>query len=163
MKFGPFIIGGKDGGPESSVHAWMFEVKWLFSFGLLRFDGPSRDAFHSHAFNAWSWLLSGALVEKVFGYPQRYLFPSSRLISTPRECVHKVDSAGVSWVLTFRGPWCQSWFEVLPYTVLDNHPFPLWELRHLEHGRGIVKRECPLRRSTVEIRLDEIEQRRLVG
>jgi len=38
-------------------------MTWLFSIVLLRFEGESRSNFHSHAFNAWTWLLSGSMVE----------------------------------------------------------------------------------------------------
>ena len=50
----------KDGGPESTVTGyWLIEYKPLFSIVLLKFEGKSRDAFHTHAFNSLSWLISG--------------------------------------------------------------------------------------------------------
>ena len=43
----------KDGGPDSSVTGyWLIESKKLFSIVLLKFDGRSREAYHTHAFNA---------------------------------------------------------------------------------------------------------------
>lgn len=98
---------GKDGGPESHVWGyWLVELKKLFSIALLRFEDGSRDAFHSHAFNSISWLLTGTLIEhmgdsdKVIEYK-----PSIWPILTYRGTFHKVVSEGRSWVLTFRGPW----------------------------------------------------------
>src|SRR5688500_11914073 len=105
---------GKDGGPDSTVWGyWLIEAKGLFSIALLCLENGSRDAFHNHAFNAVSWLLSGELVEVVRGgtpYVRRYQ-PSFRWIWTPRERFHRVSSVGRSWVLTFRGPWRDKWNE----------------------------------------------------
>ena len=59
-----FLKRMPDGGPERSVTGfWLIECKSLFSICILRFNGPSRDAYHSHAFNAISWLLRGCLFE----------------------------------------------------------------------------------------------------
>jgi hypothetical protein len=47
-----FLSKCKDGGPESPVTAYVLvEIKSLFSVMLLHFSG-TREAFHSHAFNA---------------------------------------------------------------------------------------------------------------
>jgi hypothetical protein len=57
-----FFHHGKDGGPESPVEGyWLFEIKWLCSIVLLKFNDGGREAYHSHAFNALSWLLKGDL------------------------------------------------------------------------------------------------------
>lgn len=120
MRFGDVLIlhKGKDGGPESKVDGfWLFRCKWLFTIALLRFGQGSRDAFHSHAFNSISWLLTGGLHE-VFANPwwrrARHHRPSFRPIVTTRDDVHKVFGVGDSnWVLTFRGPWHDTWQEVV--------------------------------------------------
>jgi hypothetical protein len=113
----------KDGGAESHVWAyWLVELKHLGSVALLQFLPGSRDAFHSHAFSAVSWVLRGRLEEEVMERDsQRTLFygtmvytPSWRPIWTPRRRCHKVTSVGTTWVLTFRGPWARTWKEYLP-------------------------------------------------
>lgn len=110
-----FLHYGKDGGYESTVWGfWLVEIKSLFSIALLCFEDGSRDAYHSHAFNAVSWLLSGRLVEHFYpDYSAGQLIhdPSVAPIYTPRERTHKVYSVGRSWVLTFRGPWADKWEE----------------------------------------------------
>jgi len=116
-----FMETGKDGGPKSRVDGfWFIRIKWLFSVALLRFDKGSREAFHSHAFNSWSWLLIGGLEERVLPDPncqcvtvtQRYE-PSLRPIRTLRSTLHKVYGLKDSnWVLTFRGPWADTWEEI---------------------------------------------------
>lgn len=110
-----FFHYGKDGGPESTVWGFfLVELKSLFSIVLLRFENGSRDAYHGHAFNAVSWLLSGVLVELLPVRGMQGYLPSWRPIFTGRERVHQVRSVGRSWVLSFRGPWSDTWPEVLP-------------------------------------------------
>lgn len=106
----------KDGGSESKVTGyWLIESKRFFSIVLLRFDRGSREAYHNHAFNAWSWVLSGHLLEQVKeGMCEDYyqdVFP----IYTPKNRFHKVSGiADKTWVLSFRGPWDKTWKEYLP-------------------------------------------------
>lgn len=119
---------GKDGGPESTVTGyWLIEAKGLFSIALLKLDNGSREAYHSHAFNAVSWLLKGELHEDVMvsgrcrasgeywqgDYTTVYK-PSLKPIYTSRDNMHKVSSKGTSWAITFRGPWDKTWNEYLP-------------------------------------------------
>jgi len=127
MKF--FRIA-KDGGPESTVTGyWLIEIKSLFSIVLLKFEGKSRDAYHEHAFDCVSWLLKGKLVEEFYyvWLKTRIHLPSLKPIVTRRDDYHKVDSVGTSWVLSFRGPWRNTWNE---YTNEGE--------RTLTHGRKVV-------------------------
>jgi hypothetical protein len=108
----------KDGGQESTVWAhWLFECKGFGSIVLLRFEDGSRDAYHSHAFNSLSWLLSGGLVEDRIedDLPGEHrvttYLPSAYPIITTRDNCHMVRSVGRSWVLSFRGPWARTWRE----------------------------------------------------
>lgn len=108
---------GKDGGPDSNVTGyWLFESKRFGSIVLLRFDEGSREAFRSHAFNAWSWVLKGRLLEMVRNErPHNNLAPSWRPYFTGRDRFHKVRGmAKRTWVLSFRGPWVKTWKERLP-------------------------------------------------
>ncbi len=117
------LMGSKDGGPESNVRMWGFESKRFGSVLLLRFAEGSREAFHSHAFNAKSWLLSGCLVEQQLvrfsstGYraavERDFLHePSTKPILTPADTMHKVTGfADSSWVITLRGPWRETWLD----------------------------------------------------
>lgn len=122
------LYWGKDGGEKSTVWGfWPIEIKSLFSVALLKFVGASREAFHSHAFNSVSWVLKGKLLETRHsdGFTLVHT-PSISPISTKRKTFHKVDSEGVTWVLTFRGPWSKTWCE---YTRSDNR------MKILTHGR----------------------------
>lgn len=108
---------GKDGGPESHVWGyWLIEWKPVISIALLRLEDGTREAYHSHAFNAISWLLTGKLVEYYqdnANWPTTY-WPSLIPIITKRDTFHKVKSVGRSWALTIRGPWATTWHEYLP-------------------------------------------------
>lgn len=111
-----FLFGAKDGGSESHVYMYGLESKGLGSILALRFEDGSREAFHSHAFGAVSWLLTGCLIERVrepFVGRVTY-WPSLRPILTARARMHKVSSVGRSWVFSLRGPWAKTWQEIRP-------------------------------------------------
>lgn len=108
---------GKDGGPESKVTGyWLIESKKFFSIALLRFEKGSREAYHTHAFNALSWVLWGQISEMTLPNHKAYWYPASLIpIWTPRNRFHRVwGDCNVTWALTFRGPWMNKWEEWLP-------------------------------------------------
>jgi hypothetical protein len=130
-----FLSWAKDGGPESTVYGFfLIEIKSLFSVVLLNFRGQSREAFHTHAFDAISWVLKGWLLEELHELPWHSLstkmvysyLPSRTPIHTPRERFHKVNADNDTWVLSFRGPWRKSWMEFVPQDE---------KYRALTHGR----------------------------
>ena len=48
----------KDGGKESPVDGYfLIECKGLFSVALLKFNKGGREAYHTHAFDAYTWFL----------------------------------------------------------------------------------------------------------
>lgn len=105
----------KDGGSQSHVHGFFFvEIKSLFSIVLLRFADGSREAYHNHAFNSVSWLLKGKLTENHLNGKVTEYDPRLKPIKTGRSIFHKVVSSGNTWVLSFRGPWVDTWQEYLP-------------------------------------------------
>ena len=127
-------FGSKDGGPDSKVFMYGVECKRVASGLLLRFEDGSREAFHSHAFNAVSWVLSGMLLETLGGFATPFTHNLTYLagptpVLTPRERLHKVASFGRSWVLSFRGPWAKQWQDVLPDGTVVT----------LENGRTVVE------------------------
>lgn len=113
-----FFRRRKDGGRESTVTGyWLVEIKSLFSIVLLRFDGASREAFHTHSFNCFSWVVSGGLRETLIDGRTRFYSPSWFPFITRRTDFHMVDSlTSTTWVLSFRGPWRKRWQEYLPKT-----------------------------------------------
>ena len=105
----------KDGGPESTVTGyWLIESKSLFSICLLKFEGKSREAFHSHAFNSIAWVLKGKLTESMLDGRVFTHTPSLKPFVVTRDDFHKVDSDKTTWVFNIRGPWFKEWREYLP-------------------------------------------------
>ena len=102
----------KDGGKDSPVDAYfLIEIKSLFSIAILKFNKGGREAFHTHAFNAYTWFLKGDLEEEdVDG--SKYQYKCSLLPKyTTIEKNHRVLAKEDSYCLTVRGPWGNIWTE----------------------------------------------------
>lgn len=107
-----FMSKGKDGGKKSHVWGfWLIEVKSLFSIVLLRFDPGTREAFHTHAFNAFTFWLKGRVTEHHLSGEEKVWTPQLMPKLTRRNCYHKVYAHETTWALSFRGPWQKTWKE----------------------------------------------------
>ena len=126
-----FFAWRKDGGYESKVQGFfVVEIKKLFTIAVLRFDEGGREAFHSHAFNCISWVLSGGLREVLRSGGEKIYRPGLRPVVTRRSTNHQVFGLAKStWVVTFRGPWSDTWEEFVPSTG---------ETKTLTYGRRTV-------------------------
>lgn len=102
----------KDGGSFSPVDAYfLFEIKNLGSVALLKFNKGNREEFHTHAFNALTWFLSGDLLEEdVSGSIYKYKF-SWKPKFTSKNKNHRVLALKDSYCLTVRGKWNKEWTE----------------------------------------------------
>jgi hypothetical protein len=138
-----FLWGHKDGGPESNVRCWGLEFKRLGSIMVLHFAPGSREAFHSHAFNAVSWVLTGDLMEDVptkvvdcgdHSHQAYHIYaPTWRPVITRRATFHKVHGGAYgAWVFSLRGRWHKTWQDGQPGAT-DT----------LTHGRAVVPQVCP--------------------
>ena len=103
----------KDGGPESPVEGYfLFEIKGLCSVALLKFNKGTREAYHTHAFNALTWFIKGNMREEKFGCPLGSVYTRSLLPKvTMRDNNHRVVAEEDSWCVTLRGPWGKYWTE----------------------------------------------------
>lgn len=103
----------KDGGKNSPVDAYfLIEWKGLFSAALLKFNKGGREAFHTHAFNAYTWFLKGDLREETFGSSVSYKYTRSLVPKyTPKDKNHRVKASKDSWCFTIRGKWQDTWTE----------------------------------------------------
>lgn len=117
----------KDGGQESTVQGWFIEAKKIATAVLLRFDDGTREAYHSHAFNCCSWVLKGALEEEHLTGGIDVHRPSLKPVITRRDTFHKVRSLGTTWVISFRGPWADTWKEYVDGKIVT-----------LTNGRKVV-------------------------
>lgn len=126
-----FLEWAKDGGPDSHVTGfYIVEIKKLFSIVLLRFEEESREAYHSHAFKALTWILKGKFMELSLPLGSKLFAPSLKPKYTPRRKFHKVFSVtGTTWALTFRGPWKDVWYEYIAGKG---------DLTKLTHGRKVL-------------------------
>tara|TARA_R110000850_G_scaffold46581_2_gene117297 strand:- start:5 stop:406 length:402 start_codon:yes stop_codon:yes gene_type:complete len=107
-----FLTKRKDGGSDSPVDAYfLIEIKSLFSVAILKFNKGGREAFHTHAFNAYTWFLKGDLEEEdVLG--SKYQYKRSLLPKyTTIEKNHRVLAKEDSYCLTVRGSWVNIWTE----------------------------------------------------
>lgn len=122
---------GKDGGIESTVTGfWFIEIKSLFSIVLLKFNKGSREAYHTHAFNALSWFIKGEVTEHLIDGTSKTWKPSIKPKITKRSCFHKVYAKEDTYCFSIRGPWKKTWKEYLPKTK---------EFVTLSNGRKVVK------------------------
>jgi hypothetical protein len=125
-----FFSKSKDGGPESHVDAFFIvEIKSLFSIVLLRFNQGTREAFHSHAFNAWTYWIHGMVLEEFPDGKGRPWWKGDWKY-TPRRLMHKVRAVTTSYALSFRGPWVDRWQENVDGKLVT-----------LTHGRKICASE----------------------
>lgn len=122
----------KDGGKSSPVDAYFVcEIKGLVSIAFLKFNKGGREAFHTHAFDALTWFLSGDLVEEdvdgsTYSY-KRSLIPKF----TSKLKNHRVKAAKDSWCFTLRGAWDKTWTE---YNKEED------TTTTFSHGRNIINK-----------------------
>ncbi len=114
-----------DGGKHSGVTGFfLIEAKSAFSIVLLRFNVGTREAFHSHAFNAVTlWLWGRVWEHRIVRYcncgrsfcsgviAETREFSAGDIKRTPRDCLHKIEALTPAWALSFRGPWLDYWQE----------------------------------------------------
>lgn len=101
-----------DGGQRSGVTGYfLIELKSLFSVVLLHFNTGTREAYHSHAFNALTVWLRGSVIEHDISADKK-AFSGGMLKYTPRRKFHKVEALTSTWAISFRGPWANRWQEL---------------------------------------------------
>jgi hypothetical protein len=105
-----------DGGEGSGVTGYfLVELKPLFSIVLLHFAKGTREAYHEHAFNAWTLWLKGRVLERILridrGFDDVREFFAGDLKYTPRASFHKIEALEPTWALSIRGPWVDQWRE----------------------------------------------------
>ena len=121
-----FLNKTKDGGKTSPVDAYfLFEIKGLCSVALLKFNKGGREDFHSHAFNALTWFITGDLTEQgIDGTLKKYKRSILPKFTSKSNC-HKVIARKDSWCFTLRGSWEEEWYEInnskTEKTVLTNN------------------------------------------
>ncbi len=96
-------------GEQTVSELTILEWKPLFSLKLFHFhetDG-CQDRFHTHAFNAFSFLLKGDYTEEVIcnGVIMRRRRSHKRLLFIPKNQYHRITRSKGCWTLLLTGPW----------------------------------------------------------
>lgn len=120
-----FLQWGTDGGKESGVNGfWLFEIKSLFSLVILFFNKGTRENYHSHAFNAYTFFIYGEIEEQILNSNTKIWKPSIYPKYTPKSRFHRVKALEKTCCISFRGPWQKYWYEYSPknnqYLLLTN-------------------------------------------
>ena len=125
-----FFKKRKDSGLESAVTGyWFIESKKFFSILLLKFEGKSREAFHTHAFNCFSIVLKGKITETMLsGSVRTYSIWDGVFLLIGIHFIKLIQMVLLLF-LNFRGPWTDKWKEFLP---------GMNKYLTLTHGRKVV-------------------------
>lgn len=97
------------------VDRWtLFEFKRLFSVYVHRWNVDYQDRYHTHAFDAWSWMVRGSYKERLYvddnTYMEHDVTPGFRFI--PWFTNHSIANCRPNtWTVTFAGPWRKTWTE----------------------------------------------------
>lgn len=78
------------------------------------FKKGTRENYHSHAFNAYSFYIKGEVKEHHLDNEPITWKPSFYPKYTPRTTFHKIYALQETWCLSFRGPWLDYWCEYSP-------------------------------------------------
>ncbi len=123
MRIGNSIIFEKkevalgEGSVEQTI---IFENKKLFSIILYKWNTIDQIRFHTHAFTAFAFLLSGWYWEKVmFKETVMTNFVNVPLVPRflPKNYCHAIENAKPNTrTLVITGPWQKHWYEYFPDT-----------------------------------------------
>lgn len=144
----------KDGGKDSPVDGYfLIEWKGLFSIALLKFNKGQREAFHTHAFDAYTWFLFGDMEEERLYYYKNQIDEKNLDIVgkedkkykfsfipkfTSKDNLHRVTAKKTSWCFTLRGRWDKTWIEVDKVNTEKNEKYS--QLRLYTDGRKVLEK-----------------------
>jgi hypothetical protein len=93
----------------------LFEHKNLFSVILYNWKTIKQNRFHSHAFAAIAFLLSGSYNQARFSKGVRWTETVNQWLKPrylPKNYTHCIlDAAPNTWTLVLTGPWIKYWYE----------------------------------------------------
>lgn len=93
----------------------LFEHKYLFSIIIYNWKTIRQNRFHSHAFAAIAFLLSGKYEQEVYKNGKISIQIVDQWLKPrylPRNYTHKILKADPStYTIVFTGPWMKYWYE----------------------------------------------------
>lgn len=103
-------------GAQNVTELTILEYKKLFSIKLFKFhktDGK-QDRFHTHAFNAYSFLLKGNYIEEVLDGDVIKKLPRnrSRVLFIPKDSFHRITKSTNCTTILITGPWGKTFKEL---------------------------------------------------
>lgn len=105
-----------DLGEQSVTELTILEYKKLFSIKLFNFHRSEglQDRFHTHAFNAYSFLLKGDYTEEVLENNKivKYLRSRSKTLFIPKDSYHRITRSKGCVTLLITGPWGETFKEL---------------------------------------------------
>lgn len=98
-----------DLGDQSVTELTILEYKKLFSIKLFKFHKSSgkQDRFHTHAFNALSFLIKGDYTEEIIkdNKIMKCRRNRSRILYIPKDSYHRITKSDSCYTLLLTGPW----------------------------------------------------------
>lgn len=120
-------------GDQSVTELTILEWKKYFSIKLFNFHPTTgkQDRFHTHAFNAYSFRISGDYIEEVvdeFGVVRELNRSRNRLIYIPANQYHRITRSKGCRTLLITGPWGDEFRELRPIRKYEgNRYLSLWK------------------------------------
>jgi len=118
MKIGEIIFLRKkrvELGEGHIIQYTLFEWKKLFSIIIYHWKTIKQNRFHSHAFPAYAFLLSGKYIEEVIEngkVVQKTVNQRFKPRFIPKKYIHRILRAEPrTWTIVFVGRWMDYWFE----------------------------------------------------
>ena len=105
-----------DLGEQSVTELTILEYKKWFSIKLFNFHKSEgvQDRFHTHAFNAYSFLLKGDYTEEVLEDNKivKCLRRRSKVLFIPKDSYHRITRSKGCVTLLITGPWGETFKEL---------------------------------------------------
>lgn len=105
-----------DLGEQSVTELTILEYKKWFSIKLFNFHKSEgvQDRFHTHAFNAYSFLLKGDYIEEVLEDNKivKCLRSRSKVLFIPKDSYHRITRSKGCVTLLVTGPWGETFKEL---------------------------------------------------
>ena len=112
-KFGKFLHKDNTSLGVGNIKRFtIFEMKYLFGIIVNIFNTEDQDRFHSHAFPAFSWMITGHYFEEVIENNEIIAKKIEKSRYIPRNYIHKITKSSKNAIsVTFEGPWNATWNE----------------------------------------------------
>lgn len=126
-------------GDQLVTELTVLEWKPLFSIKLFHFHPSSgvQDRFHTHAFKAVSFLLSGNYMEEIIRDGKIIKLPRNRkrVLYIPKDEFHRIGHSGGCKTLLITGPWGDTFRELTQFAL---HPV-FWKETICGEHRKVLK------------------------